>query len=165
MDYIHHFFSPIGGITLASDGEAIVGLWFDGQKHFGLSLSPEREERPLPLFRLADLWLETYFSGKDPGAPPPLAPRGTVFRQEVWAVLRAVPFGQTTTYGAIARQIAQIRGLPEMSARAVGSAVARNPISLFIPCHRVVGAGGALTGYAGGLDRKKWLLELERRTK
>ncbi len=189
MDYRTHYASPLGWITLAADGEALVGLWFDGQRHFGAGLSAEAVERPLPVFDEAARWLDIYFTGRDPGfaprcAPrdtafdaasrwldiyftgrdpgflPKLAPRGTAFQRAVWAALLTIPYGRTATYGEIARAVAAA-GFPRASARAVGGAVGRNPISLIIPCHRVVAADGSLTGYAGGLDRKRALLELE----
>ena len=158
VDYLHHDLSPLGGITLASDGEALVGLWFDGQKHFGAGLNGEPAEKSLPVFDQADRWLDQYFSGQAPDFTPPLHPRGTAFQEAVWAYLLTVPYGSTVTYGAIAAAL----GLPPGAARAVGGAVGRNPISLIIPCHRVVGANGSLTGYAGGVERKKRLLELEK---
>ena len=161
MDYTHHYDSPLGGITLASDGEALTGLWFDGQKYFGDTLGREHAEKPLPVFEEAVRWLDLYFSGKDPGFTPKLSTHGTPFREAVWEILRTIPFGETMTYGEIAARLASTRGLAKMSARAVGSAVGRNPISLIIPCHRVVGAGGSLTGYAGGIDKKRFLLTLE----
>ena len=154
MDYISHYASPLGGITLASDGEALTGLWFDGQARFGLGLSAEREERDLGVFAEARRWLDACFAGEDPGFTPPLAPRGTAFQRRVWAALLEIPRGQATTYGALAERLGS-------SPRAVGGAVGRNPVSLVIPCHRVLGAGGALTGYAGGVDRKRALLKLE----
>ena len=147
MEYMHAYASPLGGITLASDGEALTGLWFDGQKYFGRGLSAAREER--------------YFSGREPDFLPPLRARGTPFQEMVWEILRAIPYGRTRTYGEIAAQTAQQTGRPRMSAQAVGSAVGRNPISLLIPCHRVVGANGSLTGYAGGVEKKRRLLLLE----
>lgn len=159
MDYIAHYTSPLGGITLASDGQALTGLWFDGQKYFGASLSGERQERELPVFDRAAEWLDLYFSGRAPEFTPPLAMRTTPFRRAVWELLLAVPYGQTTTYGRLAAQIAQKRG--GMSAQAVGGAVGHNPISLIIPCHRVLGSDGGLTGYAGGLEKKRRLLALE----
>ena len=118
MDYIAHYTSPLGGITLASDGQALTGLWFDGQKYFGASLSGERQERELPVFDRAAEWLDLYFSGRAPEFTPPLAMRTTPFRRAVWELLLAVPYGQTTTYGRLAAQIAQKRG--GMSAQAVG---------------------------------------------
>lgn len=153
------YLSPLGPITLASDGEALTGLWFQGQKHYP-DLAGWREEE-LPVFAQARAWLDAYFSRKAPSFPPPLGPAGTAFQREVWAILAAIPYGVTRTYADIAQELARKKGLPRMSARAVGSAVGRNPISLIIPCHRVVGKSGRLTGYAGGLDRKRALLELE----
>ena len=158
MDYLRRYVSPLGPITLASDGEALVGLWFEGQKHFGAGLAGEHTEKPLPVFDLADRWLDLYFSGGKPDFTPPLRPRGTAFQEMVWRRLLAVPYGSTVTYGEIAAALK----LPPGAARAVGGAVGRNPVSLIVPCHRVVGARGGLTGYAGGIERKKRLLELER---
>ena len=151
--------SPLGGITMASDGNALCGLWFDGQRFFASTLG-EHETRDLPLFRETCRWLDVYFSGKDPGFTPPLSLGGTPFRKTVWEELLRIPFGKTVTYGEIADRIG---ALSRTSARAVGGAVGHNPVSLIVPCHRVVGAGGALTGYAGGLERKRWLLQLEKR--
>ena len=161
MDYLSHYASPLGGITLASDGAALIGLWFDRQKHFGELLSDETEECRLPVFEQAARWLDLYFSGRDPGFTPPLHMRTTPFRQAVWTHLLDIPYGQTVTYGALARRLAGQRGFSRGSARAVGGAVGHNAISLIIPCHRVVGADGSLTGYAGGLERKRRLLALE----
>ena len=159
MKYICRYPSPLGGVTLASGGETLAGLWFDGQKYFGRGLDGDPEERELPVFAEAARWLDLYFSGRDPGFTPPLRPMGTPFQLSVWEALSRIPFGGTATYGEIARELGRGEGRGT-SARAVGGAVGRNPISLIIPCHRVVGAGG-LTGYAGGLDRKAWLLDLE----
>lgn len=161
MDYIHHYLSPLGGITIASDGEVLTGLWFDGQKYFGSTLSAEYEEKSLPVFDQADSWMDLYFSGRDPGFMPPLCLRGTPFRKAVWEILLTIPFGHTMTYGKIAARLADQMGLPQMSARAVGGAVGHNPISLIIPCHRVIGSAGSLTGYASGLDKKMRLLKME----
>ena len=157
MDYIRKYDSPLDGITMASDGEALTGLWFEGQ-HFYASTLGECVTGDLPVFRETGRWLDVYFSGRDPGFTPPLSLRGTPFRQSVWAELLNIPFGQTATYGEIA---ARIGALSRTSARAVGGAVGHNPVSLIVPCHRVVGSGGALTGYAGGLDLKRRLLQLE----
>ncbi len=154
MVYIQRYASPLGGITLASDGEALTGLWFDGQKHFARGLEENREVKDLPVFREAGRWLDAYFAGKVPDFTPPLALRGTPFQEKVWAALLAIPHGQTATYGELAERLAS-------SARAVGGALGRNPVSLIVPCHRVLGAGGRLTGYAGGIDRKRALLALE----
>ena len=161
MDYTHHYDSPLGGITLASDGTALTGLWFDGQKYFADALAPKHTEKALPVFQEADRWLDIYFSGKAPEFTPPLNMRTTPFRKAVWEILLTIPFGRTMTYGEIAQSIARNRGLARMSARAVGGAVGHNSISLIIPCHRVVGTDGSLTGYAGGIDKKLRLLKLE----
>ena len=161
MEYTHHYDSPLGGITLASDGEALTGLWFDGQKYFADCLADEHEERMLPVFEQTDRWLDIYFSGKAPDFTPPLNMKTTEFRKAVWEIMLAIPFGQTMTYGGIAEKIAEQRGIAGMSAQAVGGAVGHNSISLIIPCHRVVGSNGSLTGYAGGIDKKVKLLELE----
>lgn len=162
MNYTHHYTSPLGGITLASNGKALTGLWFDGQKYFGASLSKEYEERELPVFEQTDRWLDIYFSGKEPDFTPPIEMETTPFRKAVWRIMLEIPFGRTMTYGEIADKIARQKGLPSMSAQAVGGAVAHNAISLIIPCHRVVGTDGSLTGYAGGVQKKKWLLEMEK---
>lgn len=162
MNYTHHYTSPLGGITLASNGKALTGLWFDGQKYFGASLSKEYEERELPVFGQTDRWLDIYFSGKEPDFTPPIEMETTPFRKAVWRIMLEIPFGRTMTYGEIADKIAGQKGLPSMSAQAVGGAVAHNAISLIIPCHRVVGTDGSLTGYAGGVQKKKWLLEMEK---
>ena len=161
MVSIRRCFSPLGGITLAARGEALCGLWFDGQRFFGENLGPDTVEEPLPVLLEAERWLEIFFRGADPGFTPPLAPAGSPFRRAVWDLLLAVPFGETVTYGELAGRLAARTGLERVSARAVGGAVAHNPISLIIPCHRVLGAGGSLTGYAGGLERKRRLLALE----
>ena len=146
---------------MASDGTALTGLWFDGQKHFAETLDPEHEERPLPVFDETDRWLDLYFSGQAPEFTPALSVQGSAFRKAVWEILLAIPYGQTVTYGEIADRLRKEKGLPAVSARAVGGAVGHNPVSLIIPCHRVVGAGGCLTGYAGGVERKARLLGME----
>ena len=161
MDYTHRYVSPLGGITLASDGEYLTGLWFDGQKYFADTLHAQHEEKDLDVFRRTDKWLDLYFSGTDPDFSPPIRMKGTEFRQEVWQILLSIPFGKTMTYGEIAKILADRRGIKSMSAQAVGGAVGHNPISLIIPCHRVIGTNGALTGYAGGLEKKAWLLDME----
>ena len=162
MEYIHHYDSPLGGITIASDGKAITGLWFDGQKYFADTLDKDFEEKELPVFEQTDQWLNIYFSGRAPGFTLPINMKTTPFRKAVWEIMLTIPFGQTMTYGMIADRIAKQKGLSRMSAQAVGGAVGHNAISLIIPCHRVVGTNGSLTGYAGGLDRKVKLLSLER---
>ena len=161
MLYTSHYASPLGGMTLVSDGTALVGLYFDGQKYFAEGLDAKRTQKNLPIFEEARRWLDVYFSGRKPDFMPVLAPHGTAFQQSVWEILRTIPYGQTVTYGAIARRIEQNTGC-RMSAQAVGGAVGRNPISILIPCHRVVGTNGSLTGYAGGLDKKERLLRWER---
>ena len=162
MDFIHHYRSPLGGMTLASDGEALTGLWFDGQKYFGSTLSAEYGESALPVFDQTAAWLDIYFSGRAPEFTPPLNLRAAPFRRSVWEILLTVPFGHTVTYGEIAAILAKQKGSPRMSAQAVGGAVGHNPVSLIIPCHRVLGSDGSLTGYAGGLEKKEWLLKMEK---
>ena len=161
MNYVTHYESPIGGITIASDGDAVIGLWFDGQKYFADTLSSEHEEADLPVFDQVRQWLDIYFSGRDPGFTPPLKMLTSPFRKRVWEIMLEIPFGKTMTYGEIAARIAEEKGLNSMSAQAAGGAVGHNAISLIIPCHRVVGSSGSLTGYAGGIDKKAWLLQME----
>ena len=160
MLYTSHYASPLGGMTLVSDGTALVGLYFDGQKYATEGLDVTRTQKNLPVFEEARRWLDVYFSGRKPDFTPPTTPAGTAFQQSVWEILRTIPYGETTTYGAIAQRIKQNTGR-RMSAQAVGGAVGRNPISILIPCHRVIGADGSLTGYAGGLDKKESLLRWE----
>lgn len=162
MTYTQHYDSPLGGILLAADEEGLTGLWFDGQKYFARTLPKEYAESETPVLREAKRWLDIYFSGREPDFTPPLHPVGSAFQQVVWALLLEIPYGETTTYGTLARKLAEKQGLTHMSAQAVGGAVGHNDISLIIPCHRVVGASGSLTGYAGGVDKKIKLLELER---
>ncbi len=161
MHYTSRYSSPLGAVLLAADGDALTGLWFEGQKYFALHLDNERRELELPVFSTAKRWLDVYFSGREPDFGVPVRFTGTPFRRGVWRLLRSIPYGRTTTYGELARRLAKENGLPRVSARAVGGAVARNEISVVVPCHRVVGADGSLTGYAGGLDRKVALLEIE----
>lgn len=162
MDYTHNYKSPFGNITLSSNGEELTGLWFDGQKYFGDTLSRECEEKSLHIFEMTEQWLDIYFNGKAPDFTPPLYMKTTPFRKAVWEIMLTIPFGHTMTYGEIAERIAQQRELSKMSAQAVGGAVGHNSISLIIPCHRVIGANGNLTGYAGGIDKKLQLLRLEK---
>ncbi len=161
MEYTHHYDSPLGGIMMAGDGEALTGLWFDGQKYFADTLSEEHTAKNLPVFEQTDHWLDVYFGGKPPDFTPPLNMKTTPFRKAVWEILLSIPFGHTMTYGEIAGMIAMQKGLSSMSAQAVGGAVGHNPISLIIPCHRVIGSNGNLTGYAGGLEKKRSLLAME----
>ena len=163
MDFLSHYNTPLGAMTMASDGIRLTGLWFDGQKYFADTLEQERAEHDdLPIFAETRRWLDLYFAGKVPDFTPALLLRGNDFRRRVWEILLTIPYGQTMTYGEIAGIIAREKGLKTMSAQAIGGAVSHNPISLIIPCHRVIGANGSLTGYAGGIERKKWLLEMER---
>ena len=161
MTSIQHYASPLGGILLAADEMGLSGLWFDGAKYFADNLPSEHEERETPILSDAKRWLDIYFAGQEPDFMPPLHPTGSEFRVAVWGILLNIPYGKTTTYGEIARQLALKQGRPKISAQAVGGAVGHNEISIIIPCHRVVGANGSLTGYAGGIDKKVKLLELE----
>ena len=161
MQYINHYQSDIGGITLASDGQNITGLWLDGQKYFPYMLLEKALREDLPVFETAKKWLDIYFSGHEPEFTPPILLRGSAFRMEVWAELLNIPYGHVTTYGNIACAIAAKHGLKSMSSQAVGGAVGHNPISIIVPCHRVIGSNGGLVGYAGGLEIKKALLGLE----
>ncbi len=161
MTYTQHYSSPLGGILLAADDIGLTGLWFDGAKYFADSLPAEHIELETPILVDAKRWLDVYFAGNEPDFTPPLHPVGSAFRKAVWELLLQIPYGQTVTYGELARQLAEKQGLARMSAQAVGGAVGHNKISLIIPCHRVVGTNGSLTGYAGGIDKKIKLLELE----
>ena len=173
MWMIFHKPSPVGMLTLSSDGTALTGLWLDGQKYFGVGLSDTVKENDLPVFEQASAWLDAYFAKAPLPALPPLAPQGSPFRQAVWRLLLEIPYGTVTTYGALARTlrgqgisaaaqaVGGAVGHNSMSAQAVGGAVGHNPISILIPCHRVVGSDGSLTGYAGGVANKQFLLELE----
>ena len=162
MTYIYRYHSPLGGITISSNGIEITGLWFDGQKYFGDTLPENYEEKDLPVFEKTKKWLDIYFSGKAPDFIPPLKMETTSFRKAVWEIMLTIPFGQTMTYGEIADKIAKKKGISKMSAQAVGGAVGHNSSSLIIPCHRVVGTNGSLTGYAGGIDKKVQLLTMEK---
>ena len=165
MYYSTTYPSPLGLITIASTEDALVGLWIEGQKYFIGSLKEPLTECPdLPILIQARQWLDRYFAGEKPSLTElKLAPIGSDFRQRVWSILCQIPYGETTTYGEIAAQLAEKRGLARMSAQAVGGAVGHNPISILIPCHRVVGTDGSLTGYAGGIEKKAALLRLEGR--
>ena len=166
MDYIAHYDSPLGDITLASDGTALIGLWFSGQRHFGSTLGTQTSSpatgrthaytpTELPVFGETYRWLDSYFAGYTRDFTPPLQLHGTAFQQHVWDALLAIPYGQTVTYGELARRLGC------RSAQAIGGAVGRNPIAIIVPCHRVVSSDGSLIGYAAGLDRKRALLQLE----
>ncbi len=161
MEYTAKYQSSVGEILLAADEIGLTGLWFEGEKFYADSLNPEHEEKELPVFENVRNWLDIYFSGKEPDFMPPIHMIGSPFRLSVWKLLQQIPYGETVTYGELAKMIAGQRGLSRMSAQAVGGAVGHNEISIIIPCHRVVGSDGSLTGYAGGMDKKKWLLTLE----
>ena len=161
MQYTTTYSSPVGGILLAADEIGLTGLWFDGEKFYAKSLDPEHEEKEVPLFKDVKHWLDLYFSGRKPDFMPPVHMLGSTFQLSVWHILEQIPYGQITIYGEIAKQIAASRGLAQMSAQAVGGAVGHNPIPIIIPCHRVVGTNGSLTGYAGGIQKKIALLTLE----
>ena len=159
---IFYYHSPLGPIMMASDGEALSGLWFEGQKYFADGIEGEYTEKSLPIFDEVTRWLDIYFKGHEPGFTPLILMKTTSFRKAVWEVMLTIPYGKTMTYGEIANVIAKKRNISKMSSQAVGGAVSHNSISLIIPCHRVVGADGSLTGYAGGIDKKMQLLELEK---
>ena len=161
MIFIQRYDSPLGGILLAADETGLTGLWFEGQKFFARDLPAERVEQNTPALSEVKRWLDIYFTGKEPDFMPPLHPIGSAFRRSVWDILLRIPYRQTTTYGEIARQLAEKQGRPRIAAQAVGGAVGHNKISITIPCHRVVGTNGSLTGYAGGIDKKVKLLEWE----
>lgn len=155
------YLSPVGKILLAADDIGLTGLWFDGEKFYAKSLAEEHEERETPVLEETKRWLDLYFSGTEPDFMPPIHMIGSPFQLSVWNILKQIPYGETTTYGEIAGKIAAERGLSRMSAQAVGGAVGHNEISIIVPCHRVVGTNGSLTGYAGGVDKKVRLLALE----
>ena len=150
MIYTYKYKSPLGRILLAADEVGITGLWFEGQKYFANTLPDKHIPQETEILTEAKKWLDVYFSGREPDFLPPLHPIGSPFRRAVWDLLLQIPYGQTTTYGALARQLAAQQGRAAMSAQAVGGAVGHNEISILIPCHRVVGTNGSLTGYAGG---------------
>lgn len=162
MQYTTHYRSPLGGILLAADETGLTGLWFDGAKYYAAGLHSDTEAKDTPVLEQTKEWLAGYFSGREPDFLPPLHMAGTPFQLAVWNILQEIPYGQTVTYGAIADKIAVQNGLPHMSAQAVGGAVGHNKISIIVPCHRVVGTDGNLTGYAGGIDTKAALLRLEK---
>lgn len=171
MQHTAVYRSPLGEILLAADSEGLTGLWFEGQKYYACGLDKCHEEKETPVLRDVRRFLDIYFSGREPGFTPPLHAAGTPFQMAVWEILRRIPYGATVTYGEIARELPQRRKEPQETAagqegpgalaRAVGGAVGHNRISILIPCHRVLGADGRLTGYAGGIDRKRKLLGLE----
>ena len=159
MNYMCKYESPIGKIILVSDGENLTGLWFEGQKYF-LNLITE-QKCDLEIFKKTKKWLDIYFSGKEPEEEIPINFYGTDFRVKVWNILKEIPYGNVITYGEIAKRLALEKGMKKMSAQAVGAAISHNPISIIVPCHRVIGNNNNLTGYAGGIDKKIKLLEIE----
>ncbi len=162
MHYIEKYDSPLGMITMVSDGENLTALVFDGQKYYDIDVPADSIKKDLPIFDSVSKWLNIYFEGKEPDFMPPIAMAGSQFRMEVWEILQQIPYGQVITYGDISKQIAKNRGIDRMSAQAVGGAVGHNPISIIVPCHRVVGEQGNLTGFAGGIDKKVGLLKIEK---
>lgn len=163
MQYIDFYQSPVGDMMMACDKKGLSGLWFIGKKYFASTLSEEepREKKTLPIFCETKKWLNIYFQGKNPEFMPELSLKGSEFRLDVWKILNEIPYGEVVTYGDIAKQIARQRGVEKMSAQAVGGAVGHNPIAILVPCHRVVGTNGSLTGYGGGIEKKIELLKLE----
>lgn len=155
--------SPLGEITVAAEGQNLIGLWLEGEKYFPSSLVANAVRNDVhPTLLKAKNWLDRYFDGERPQISEiELAPSGSEFRQTVWQALCEIPYGETVSYGDLAKKIARLKGIEKMSARAIGNAVGHNPISIIIPCHRVIGADGSLTGYAGGIDRKIILLRHE----
>lgn len=161
MQYTTRYETPLGRVLLAADETGLTGLWFDGAKYYAAGLNPQHEEKEVPVFETTRRWLALYFSGQKPDHLPPVHLIGSPFQRRVWEIMLEIPYGQTMTYKELAVRIAEERGIPRMSAQAVGGAVARNPISIILPCHRMVGSNGSLTGYAGGIPRKIELLKLE----
>lgn len=161
MQYTITYQSPLGELLLAADEIGLTGIWFDGGRYYAEGLDPVHEKRKLPVFEMAKRWLDIYFDGGKPDFTPPLHLIGSAFQLSVWKRLLEIPYGGTTTYGELAKSIAKERGIDRMAAQAVGGAVGRNPVSIIVPCHRVIGANGNLTGYGGGMDKKEWLLALE----
>lgn len=162
MQYTSQYHSPLGEILIAADDIGLTGLWFEGQKYYALHLDKENQEQETQILKDAKRWLDIYFSGQKPNFKLPLHFTGTDFQNEVWEILCSIPYGKTMTYGEIANILAKRKGLERMSAQAVGGAVGHNEISIIVPCHRVVGSQGSLTGYAGGIDKKVSLLKLEK---
>ena len=167
MYYSAQYASPVGMLTLCAQENRLAGLWLEGQKYFGASSSGEMvPNENAPVLLQARKWLDRYFAGEAPSPTElPLSPMGTPFRRTVWKLLLEIPYGQVITYGQLSWRTAAALGRPSMAAQAVGSAAGHNSISIIIPCHRLVGADGSLTGFAGGLERKQWLLRHEEKTR
>ena len=162
MKYVNYYQSPLGNILLAADETGLTGLWFEGQKHYAKGLNADFKKKNIPVFEETKHWLDIYFSGNEPDFTPPLHLVGPNFQEDVWEILLKIPYGCTTTYSSIAEKVAGKREQKNMSAQAVGGAVGRNPISIIVPCHRVIASNGSMTGYAGGIDKKLYLLEIEK---
>lgn len=162
MLYYKKLASPLGEITLRSNGEALTGLWFVDDKHYGAKDIAGAALADLELFMQAEAWLAEYFAGREPKVSVPLKLQGSEFQMQVWRLLQDIPYGRLVTYGDVAKKIAAQKGVARMSAQAVGGAVGHNPLCIIVPCHRVVGDNGSLTGYGGGMWRKVRLLELEK---
>ena len=156
--------SPIGDIILTGENNYLTGLYFDNQKLTPDFIQPDYEEGLLPVFDETKKWLDIYFSGSEPTKDPPVKLSGSKFQLDVWGLLQSIPYGQTVSYGDIAKKLSEYYGIEKMSAQAVGMAVGHNPVSIIIPCHRVIGSDGSLTGYGGGIERKIFLLRLEGKT-
>lgn len=161
MKYMYCHDTPLGNMLLTGDGENLTGLSFDSQKNLAGSLKDTYEEKKIPVFCQTIEWLDIYFNGKNPDFMPSIKLAGTPFRMAVWKKLQQIPYGKTVTYGQIAKEIAAEKGIARMSAQAVGGAVGHNPVAILVPCHRVMGVDGSLTGYAGGIERKEELLAYE----
>lgn len=161
MEYVKRYESPIGGITMASDGEALIGLWFDGDRHYG-DILKSPVEKDLPVFDETIAWLNLYFEGTVPDFCPPIKMQGTPFQRMIWTIIQHIPYGETITYGDIAKAIEKYGHKKEMSAQAVGGAIGHNHIALIIPSHRVIGSKGNLKGYTSGVEKKKKLILFER---
>ncbi len=162
MQYTSKYNSPLGEVLISADDEGLTGVWLVGQEYFDLYLDEETEEKEIDIIKGAKRWLDMYFSGEEPDIKIPLHFKGTDFQNEVWQILCTIPYGKTMTYGDIAHILAKRRGIKRMSAQAVGGAVGRNEISIIVPCHRVIGSNGNLTGYAGGINKKIELLKIEK---
>ena len=161
--YIQFHDSPLGKLVMSSDGSALIGLGLASQQAAGAAIADTRpKEKSLPIFQETSRWLETYFRGRAPSFTPNLQLSGSDFQKRVCEIMLTIPYGETVTYGEIAARIARERGIPRMSAQAVGGAVGANPILIIVPCHRVIGADGNLTGYGAGMERKIQLLKLEK---
>ena len=161
MNYKYTYESPLGTMIMLGTLSYLTDLFFIDEAHAPSFDDTEYIEQVTGPFEVTIMWLDQYFNGKKPFITPPIQLEGTAFRKSVWSILLTIPYGNTTTYGEIGKQIAQQQGKEKFSAQAVGGAVGHNPISIIIPCHRVIGSNGKLTGYAGGIERKKYMLELE----